>query len=294
MTKNKKIFSCMAFGATKKVEGNKQYTNYIGLAPVKVLSVNPNKEEIEKITEVTQTEDPVYILPTDKDYKRIKIDFYVKTVPEKCDGIDVTTRMTFFMEDSARYNKDRSKVQVIDKYGRTAWVTPEEFKIGAVPTYSNGPAKIGEYRAAYVGEENIVRFLKTLLGIENIDVYKDSKWVENPIPTNCECQLDHIKDYFTGKFSELQNTIKLQPDNIIKVLFGVRITENGTYQTIYTEEFISGNYNKYDKLKRSYEERKTAETYRNAIFDTTALHEYKIQPTEFKEPTETTEKSPWE
>lgn len=283
----------MAIGTTKKVEGNRQHTNYIGIAPVKVIAVNPGKEEIEKITGFPQTEGPNYILPSNGEHTRIKIDFYIKTVAEKCDGIDVTTRLTFFMEEKARYNKDNTKVQVIDKYGRTAWVSPEEFKSGAVPMYSNGPAKISDYRAIYIGEENITKFLKTLLGIENIDVYKDGAWTTNPNPENCECQLDHIKDYFSGNFSELQSAIKLQPDNIIKVMFGVRITENGTYQSVYTEDFVSGNYNKYDRIEKSYEERVAAGAYSNAVFDTLALHEYKVQPTNF-EKTETSEKSPWE
>ena len=121
-----------------------EYKKYYGVAPVKVLAVNPNKKELEGIYNTEFENSPEYVGTTTRDEKEIpqvRIDFVVKTVKDSC-GVELLNKLSFFVCNSPRYNKDKSKMQIIDKYGRTAWATSEEVKNKTIPTYKNGAANI--------------------------------------------------------------------------------------------------------------------------------------------------------
>ena len=196
-----------------------------------------------------------------------------------------------FIRKEYRFNKDKTKVQVIDKYGRTAWVTKEQAKNHEIPVYGNGkPANIDkDYRPAYVGEEDITNFLKLFLGIPNVE-----KWAKNEEtgrrevvglvdnPQDCECRLENIEDYFKGKFNEIKDAINLMPNNKIKVLFGVRTTDEGKqYQDVYTRKFLSNSVSAYDKLAEDVQNNKDNGAYPNTEFVIADLQEYTVQATNF-------------
>ena len=172
-----KNFSFMAFGKTQVSKEATEIKRYTGVGSVFVVGVNPNKAELEKLYDRELDKDPEYI--TEKDgVTSARIDFIIKTDPTaKCNnGIELLTKFSMFIRNEYRFNKDKTKVQVIDKYGRTAWVTKEQAKNHEIPVYNNGkPANIDkDYRPAYVGEEDITNFLKVFLGIPNPE-----KWVKN-------------------------------------------------------------------------------------------------------------------
>ena len=196
-----------------------------------------------------------------------------------------------FIRKEYRFNKDKTKVQVIDKYGRTAWVTKEQAQNHEIPVYNNGkPANIDkDYRPAYVGEEDITNFLKLFLGIPNPE-----KWVKNEEtgrrevvglvdnPQDCECRLENIEDYFKGKFTELKDAINMMPNNKIKVLFGVRTTDEGKqYQDVYTRKFLSNAVSVYDKLAEDVQSAKDNGAYPNTEFVIADLQEYTVNATNF-------------
>ena len=53
--------------------------------------------------------------------------------------------------------------------------------------------------------------------------------------------------------------IKLQPNNKVKALFGVKTTaDNKQYQAIYTQKFLKNSINDYSKLEKEVQERKAA------------------------------------
>lgn len=263
------------------------YKKFYGVAPVTVLAVNPSKKELEEIYNTTFESSPEYVGVTtqdDKEIPQVRIDFIVKTVKEKC-GVELLNKMSFFLCNAPRYNRDKTKMQVIDKYGRTAWATPEEVKNKTIPMYSNGAANIDkDFRPAYIGEEDVINFLITFLNIPRVDRFVNGVWEKVDNPEDSEARLEHISDYFKGDFSELKEVMNLQPNNKVKVLFGVKTTENNKqYQTIYTHFFLRNNSNKYDKLDADVQSRKNSGGYSNVEFFIGDLKEYVVAPTDFSQ-----------
>ena len=286
-----KNFSFMAFGKAQVSKEATEIKRYTGVGSVFVVGVNPNKAELEKLYDRELDKDPEYL--TEKDgVTSARIDFIIKTDPTaKCsNGIELLTKFSMFIRNEYRFNKDKTKVQVIDKYGRTAWVTKEQAKNHEIPVYKNGPANIDkDYRPAYVGEEDITNFLKLFLGISNVE-----KWVKNEAtgrrevvglvdnPQDCECRLENVEDYFKGKFNEIKGAINLMPNNKIKVLFGVRTTDEGKqYQDVYTRKFLSNTVSVYDKLAEDVQNNKDNGAYPNTEFVVADLQEYTVQATNF-------------
>lgn len=285
---NKKVgYAFMAFSkGTESKEGN-AVKRYIGVAPVFVLAVNPSKSELEKLYNTQLENDPKYLseveVGEDKHkVQNVRLDFIVKTDAEKCGGIEFTTKASFFIRNEYRYNKDQTKVQVIDKYGRTAWVTIEQAKAHEIPVYKNGPANIDkDYRPAYHGEEELTKFIKAYLGISNVMKYVNNTWVMVDNPEDCEARLEDIAEYFKGNFKELRDVIALQPDNKVKILFGVKTTDdNKQYQAIYNQMFLKNVTTDYSKLDENLQERKAAGAYPTTEFTVCDLKEYNVESTD--------------
>ena len=288
----KKNFSFMAFGKAQESKEAAEIKRYTGVGSIFVVGVNPSKSELEKLYDRELDKDPEYI--TEKDgVVSARIEFIIKTdSAAKCNnGIELTTKLPVFISKEYRFNKDKTKVQVIDKYGRTAWVTKEQAKNHEIPVYGNGkPANIDkDYRPAYVGEEIVTNFLKLFLGIPNVE-----KWAKNEEtgrrevvglvdnPQDCECRLENIEDYFKGKFNEIRDAVNLMPNNKIKVLFGVRTTDDGKqYQDVYTRKFLSNAVSVYDKLAEDVQSNKDNGAYPNTEFVIADLQEYTVQATNF-------------
>ena len=302
-----KIFMAFATGS-ESTEGNvvKKYT---GVGSVGVLAVNPNKETLEKLYNTTINDDPSYLSevevgPEGNKYTvpQVRIDFIVQTDPEKCNGIDMKTKIPFFITKEVRYNRDRSKVQVINKYGETTWLPIENAKSGTIPSNLNWfePA---DFRPAYIGEEDLTGFLKAYLNIPNKSYRKSNgEVVELPNKADAEARLDKIENYFKGDYSELREAISLQPKNRVKGLFGVRTTEDGKqYQAVYVQKFLKNSVTDYSKLDAELQDRKAAGAYPTTEFEVCDLKEYTIEPTDFNNNTTQTESpfdmpvqsSPW-
>lgn len=287
----KNNFVFMAFGKGSESKEAGVIKRYVGVAPVNILAVNPNKAKLEELYDITIENEPEYIseITVGEDnhkVKNVRIDFIVKTVADKCNGIDFTSKITFFMRNEYRYNRDKSKVQVIDKYGRTAWVTVDQFKAKEIPMYSNGPANLDkDYRACYFGEEELTNFIKLYLNIPSVMNYVNGKWVMVDNPSDSEARLENVANYFNGNFKELNAVINLQPNNKIKALFGVRTNEDKQYQTVYTQMFLRNNATNYSKLDADLQERKANGAYPTTEFFIGDLKEYTVEATDFnKEP----------
>lgn len=280
----KKNFSFMAFSVGKESTEGGSVKRYIGVAPVTILAVNPNKEELEKIYNTTLDKAPEYTGTQDIDGKKVpyaRIDFIVKSVAEKCGGIDMTTKVSYFIRKEYRFNREHTKIQVIDKYGRTAWVTKEQSEKHEIPQYANGPANLdADYRPVYNGEEDLTNFIKTYLGIPNVQKYVDGKWVLVDNPSDCEARLGETDKLFDGNFAEIKEIVGYQPNNKVKVLFGVRTTDDGRqFQTAYTQMVLRNNVSDYSKLDAEVKERKNAGAYPNTEFVVGPLSEYKVDAT---------------
>lgn len=289
----------MAFSAGKESTEGGVIKRYIGVAPVTIAAVNPTKERLEEIYGTTLDKTPEYTGVQEIEGKQVpyaRVDFIVKTVADKCDGIDMTTRISYFVRKEYRFNRDHTKVQVIDKYGRTAWVTKEQATNHEIPMYSNGPANLDkDYRPCYHGEEDLTNFIKAYLVIPNVQRYVDGKWIMVDNPSECEARLSEVEKLFDGNFKEIQEIISYQPNNKVKVLFGVRTTDDGKqYQAAYTQMVLTNSTSNYSRLDADVKERKNAGAYSNTEFEVVPLKEYTVDATPIEDmPADTKAPTGW-
>ena len=296
----------MAFGKGNESTEGIQITRYTGVASVLVKGVNPTKEELEKFYGRDIENAPEYIGVAEvngEQVPQVRLDFLVEADPDKyknAEGqpIGLKSRVTLFLRKANRVSS-AGKMQIIDKYGRTAWATPQEIEARQIPVYGNGkPANIdADYSLAYNGEEDLIKFLIAYLNIPSCQRYVNGKWVMNDATKlpDSEAMLDHIDDYFKGDVKELKNILSYQPNNKVKVLFGVRTAEDGRqYQTVYTRMFLKNNVTDYSRLDREVQETKASGALSTSEFDVTELHEYVVTPTDFSQVTNTQpSQTPW-
>lgn len=276
----------MAFSVGQESREATPMNHYIGVGSVNVIGINPNKAQLAEMFGLELEEEPVYHgIQQTKEGKTVdfaRLDVVIQTIPEANNGIEIKNRMSFFVRNEYRFNRDGSKVQVIDKYGRTAWVTNAELQTHAIPVYSNGnQANLdADYRPCYVGEEDLTNFFKTFLNIPSPMVYKNKQWVPAENLNECLARFDNIANMFKGDFSEFVNAWKFQPTNKIKILYGIRTTNEGKqYQTFYTRMFLRNSASNYDRLEQDLRSTKEAGGLPTSEFQVVPLQEYVVNST---------------
>ena len=281
-------YSFLAIGKTQEsTEGGEGFKKYIGIGSSYVVAVCPTKEELTNIFG-SEAKEPEYVV-TGENGKEARITFIVKTDPNANNGIEALNRLVFNLRNTPAYNKDQTKVQVIDQFGNTAWgdVTAVKSNAKLVSADGNGFRIDTKYRMACVGEADLVAFLKAYLCVNNVFEYKNNVWIKREHPEEYVFALEHIKDYFNGDFSELKNAIALQPNNKVKLLYGIRTaeTENGThqYQAIANKDGLilrnSAGASAYARLEQTLQSAKEAGSYSNIEFKVQELQEWTVQPT---------------
>lgn len=279
-----------------------EFKRYIGVAPVFIKAVNPNKAEHEALFNTTLEEAPNYLSTVnDQDGNTIqsaRIQLVLQPDTEKVGFEMPLITMALFIQNRPRVGAASGKTQVIDKYGRTAWATPEDLAAHRIPVYSNGPADIDkDYRPAYVGEEELMAFVKAYLCIPDVTTWDPNlrKMVPNTKikPEECECRFDNLSGLFKGDFSEIKDALGFQPTNKVKVLLGVR-TDQKTgrlYQTVYTKRFLRNSSNNLGTLDKEIQEMiKNAMDNGRSLdteYEVVPVHEYSVAPTVFA-PTDNT------
>ena len=274
----------LAIGKTQ--ESTEGFKKYVGVGSSFVVAVNPTKKEFEDIIGHEVANDPEYVVNTDNG-KEARIRFMVKTDPKTCNGIEIINPVMFTLRNAPAYNKDQSRVQVIDKYGNTTWANPEDAKAGKKLFSTTGKElKIdSSYRIACVGEADLIGFLKAYLNVGDAFNYVNDSWVKKDNADDFLFGLEHIKDYFSGNFSEIKDAIALQPNNKVKLLYGVRTKDDGKqYQTVATRNGMvllnSAGSKALDKLEKDLINAKNAGSYTSTDFRVQPLAEYSVEPTD--------------
>lgn len=258
----------MAIKANASAQGA-DFKKFVGVGSFRVLGVNPTKEELDKFYGRDTQKEPEYLKDkvderdNNKAYKQLRVSFMIQADKEYEDGKPIKENAAlsqplkmlanFFIDSRYFYNRDKTKIQVIDKYGRTAWVTVEQAKNHQIPIYSNGPAKLDkDYRPAYRGEDRLTAFILNYLNVTPIDSYNSNtgQWVTNPHPEDCEGQLAKIQNYFKGDISELKEFCGYMPDNHLKLCVGVQTDDQGRqFMTAYTNCTLRNGSKSYTRIK---------------------------------------------
>lgn len=276
---------------------------YKGVAAFNIVAVNPTKKELEELQGRSIENEPEYKGKTDDGVDTMRVVFYAKTNPEAKvnNGVDLLLPISFMLTKSTRVGQTSGKIQVIDKYGRTAWATKEELNSKTIPQYANGPANIDkDFRAIYQGEEQLVNFLIQWLNIPNPADYKDGKWVMKANPEDSEVDLN-MEALFKGDVTELKDLIKLAPNFLVKAAVGIRTTDEGKqYQVVFTRMFVKNAVTNYSKLDAAITEFQSNGGAANVEYSVEPLHENTVEATKFEAkestgemPFDAPEESPW-
>lgn len=175
---------------------------FTGIAPVRVVAVNPNLGELASIGVNMRTE-PNY--EVDMGDKTGKICFWIHN-----DEHNFTTRLEILVGNQHRKESSTGKHQVTNNYGQVTWAanpdsTPDWFKKEGV-------------RRMYPGEEILINFTKA--------------WAN--IPNDGECSFDTIDNIVKGDVTELKSLVTALKDNKLRVMLGVK---DGKYQNVYNRHF---------------------------------------------------------
>jgi len=165
-------------------EQSEDIVKKIGMVEVSVIAINPTVEEYSSILnmELKEGSKAAEYRGESKDgnpYTRV--DFWVKPTDS-----NLKYKVTYFLEDKNRTNKDGSKNQYINDIGICSWGADD----------SNLPAWFSKrnYRLAKAGEEDLYSFLRSWLGgLDYADV-------------DTELQLDW-KDLMKGNVDSLKELI---------------------------------------------------------------------------------------
>lgn len=280
------------------------FKRYYGIGNVNIIAVNPTKAELAKLGREVE-EEPVYV--TEKDgVKTIRVTLYAH--PIEFENKDELLTMSFFIRNQRFASKDKGTFQVIDSYGRTAWVNEDQLKTHEIPVYSNGNAAsiANNYRPTFSGEDNFTQFVKTYLGIPNVTTYVDGQWVPNPkvTPADCEVRFDHVDRWFNNDIKEIKDSFAYQPNNTAQVLFDVRTDDqNREYQGFFIDKFFRGIKTidgKYQSEAFAKEVEKinsnpaTSGRYANTEFYYGPLKEYSPAATNFETEETSATDNPWD
>lgn len=263
---------------------------YIGVASISILAINPNNAKLRSYGWLIKdgASEPEYHF-VDADGRktfRLRLLVQINDFDEK-----PVIALDYWLRPDVMFNKDQTKCKIIDSFGRTAYGTKTEVQTHQIPQYSNGPANISsDYKPCHVGEEEIVTFLMKFLNVTPLRIFDRLKkdWVPTKDPGRVT--IDNWKALCDGNISEIASAIALQPENRVKVVLGIRTTEdNKSYQTFLQTTYISNgaipdrNTGEYASARKAID--KWMEGHANSSIDFSAcpVKEWNVSATEVKE-----------
>lgn len=195
------------------------FSKKVGLFEAEVIAINPTTEEYKDVIGIelpAESKATEYLGKSKDDNTNLRVDVWLKTVKG-----DDKFKVTFFLEDKERENKDGSKKQYINNIGRCAWADDEN----NLPDWF----KKREYRVAHSGEEELYEFLRTWLS--KLDYMKEDSVL----------QADW-KKLMKGNVSELRNQVDgaycTSVGALATVIMREKEGETKEYQGVYNKAFL--------------------------------------------------------
>jgi len=206
-------------GKKKKEQQFDAPVRKVGLFEANVLAINPNAEECKDILGFEPKEDSKaleYLGISQDGNTTLRVDVWLEEVKNKD-----KFKVTFFLEDKEKVNKDGTKKQYINSIGSCSWAADAN----DLPSWFASR----EYRVAFVGEEDLYNFLRTWLG--NLD-YRDAETT---------LSLDW-KKMMKGNVKDLKDQIDGEWCTPVVALATVKTVikdeETKEYQGVYNKAFL--------------------------------------------------------
>ena len=219
----------MIQGEKKERQSLPELSKKVGLFEARVIAINPTTEEFKEILEIDLSEESKateYLGESRDKNTFLRLDIWLEEVKSLN-----KFKVTFFLEDKERENKDGSKKQYINNIGKCAWADDEN----NLPEWFTKR----DYRVAYVGEEELYEFLRTWLG--ELNYTKDDTVLQLEWKKLIKGNVKDLKDQVDGAYCI--NVIALATVTIRQ-----KDGENKEYQTIYNKAFLPGYYLKNFRL----------------------------------------------
>lgn len=210
-------------GIGGKKREQQQFDNqlFVGLAEVEVIAINPNTEEYKELLGIElkdESKAAEYIGESKDGNVTVRVDVWVKRKMKE--NKTKNDKITFFLEDKVRENKDGTKTQYINNVGVCSWADdpnnlPEWFAAR-------------DYRAACNGEEDFYNLLRNWLAFD----YKDAETLLSI----------EWKKVMKNDFRELKQFINSDYATKFVALYTVKsVDKDGEvkeYQSIYNKAFL--------------------------------------------------------
>ena len=197
----------------------KEFPKKVGLFEAKVIAVNPTAEEYADILGRQLKEDSKatdYLGKSKDDNPRLRLDFWLEDVKTQD-----KFKLTFFIEQKEKENRDGTKKQYINNVGRCTWAdSPNN-----LPTWF----KERDFRVAYVGEEDLYNFLRSWLNL--IDFSKKNSTLQLEFNKLIKGNVKELKEQINGEWAG---------NFVAMATIATQEREDGVreYQTIYNKAFM--------------------------------------------------------
>jgi len=208
----------------KKRESQGEFVKRVGLFAATVIAVNPTEQEYKDVLGMELKEDSkaTEYLGEREGNTMLRIDFWLENTKTGPDGAkDKPYKVSFFLEDKERQNKDETKTQWINSIGNCAWAADEN----DLPEWFTKR----DYRPAFSGEEDLFEFMRAWLN--KLD-YRDAEtalsleW-KKLMKGNVKDIRDQINGEWAGEIGCLATVI-------VKEVEG----EPKEYQGVYNRAFL--------------------------------------------------------
>jgi len=204
------------------------YVKRIGIFEGRVIAINPTADEYKSVVGYDLKEDSKeceYLSENSDGNTVLRINVWLEDIktsnrvdPERPDRYKVT----FFLENKERENKDLTKKQYINNIGTCTWADDPN-NLGQWFKDS------GDYRVAYAGEEELYNFKRTWLSQldykKNVDGFL-SEW-KKLMKGNVKDLRDEINGEFCGNIGALATINTKEKDGEIR-----------EYQSIFNKAFL--------------------------------------------------------
>jgi hypothetical protein len=209
-------------GKKRENTGSGDFSKKVGLFEANVIAINPTLEEFKDKLGMELKEDSKaaeYLGETKDGNNYLRVDFWLEEVKNQ-----EKYKVSFFLEDKERENKDGTKKQYINSIGMCTWAADEN-------DLADWFTKGRDYRVAYVGEEDFYNFMRTWLA--DLD-YRDAETV---------LQIEW-KKLMRGNIKDLKDQIDGEWAKSVVALATVIVKERDgeakEYQGVYNKAFLGG------------------------------------------------------
>ena len=193
----------------------------VGLFEANVIAVNPDAEEFKEILGIDLKEDSKqteYLGKSQDGNTTLRVDFWLQEVKSK-----ENFKVTFFLENKEKVNKDGTKKQYINSIGSCSWADDAN---NLADWFTKR-----DYRVAFVGEEDLYNFMRTWLG--DLD-YRDAETT---------LQLEW-KKLMNGNVRDIKQQINGEFATTVVALATIKSVlkedETKEYQNVYNKAFLPG------------------------------------------------------